>query len=483
MGPKIEIRNLGLVSYASIDLKPLTILVGSNNTGKSHTALTIYALSRALEDLEGRTSFSLTRLFSSPRPMQWLSSQKGVIKKGLEDLQAALPNIFSGESQLSDLSERAQEAIRELSNSLEESFREDVKNQMLRCFGSTLQDLGRRTENLQGQDFEIALLDQTTGLTWKFRSRNDELIKTGWELDFSKADFKPNPNRYPSSELMARDVDFFAWQYINDYLRYLMKGYARAGSHYLPATRSGILQGHKTMASMIVGQASRAWIEPLEVPKLHGVTTDLIQALLLLDDHQRTDRDLRRIVEFLESQITEGTVGIDSRMQYPEIFFENELGRFDFHKVSSMISEMAPLVLFLKYLVRKNHLLIFEEPESHLDPSNQRNVARAIAMLVNAGVQVMVTTHSDILLNQINNLVQVGKITPRQRRYLGYRATEVLHADDIAVYLFKSEAGGTNVEPIDIDSDSGISTESSDKIHQELYEEALKLEHRYVDRR
>ena len=95
----------------------------------------------------------------------------------------------------------------------------------------------------------------------------------------------------------------------------------------------------------------------------------------------------------------------------------------------------------------------------------------------------MVTTHSDILLNQINNLVQVGKITPRQRRYLGYRATEVLHADDIAVYLFKSEAGGTNVEPIDIDSDSGISTESSDKIHQELYEEALKLEHRYVDRR
>ena len=90
----------------------------------------------------------------------------------------------------------------------------------------------------------------------------------------------------------------------------------------------------------------------------------------------------------MESDVVDGTVDIERQLEYPDISYTNEAGSFQLHQVSSMVSEVAPLVLFLRYLVRPGHFFIFEEPESHLDPANQRRVARAIAMMVNAGVRV-----------------------------------------------------------------------------------------------
>ena len=64
-----------------------------------------------------------------------------------------------------------------------------------------------------------------------------------------------------------------------------------------------------------------------------------------------------------------------------------------------MVSELAPLILFLKYLVRPGDLLILEEPESHLHPAAQRRLARGIVRLVNAGVKVLITTHSETFVS------------------------------------------------------------------------------------
>ena len=44
-----------------------------------------------------------------------------------------------------------------------------------------------------------------------------------------------------------------------------------------------------------------------------------------------------------------------------------------------MVSELAPLLLFLKYHApAPGDLLILEEPESHLHPAAQRQLARGI---------------------------------------------------------------------------------------------------------
>ena len=216
----------------------------------------------------------------------------------------------------------------------------------------------------------------------------------------------------------------------------------------------------------------------MEVERLPGVITDLIQALLLLEDSRPLSPKMAGIIESLESNVVEGTVDIERQLEYPDISYTTKAGEFRLHQVSSMVSEIAPLVLFLKYLVKPGHFFIFEEPESHLDPANQRRLARAIAMMVNAGVRVLVTTHSDLFLNQINNLMQASQLPSRKRRGMGYKATEALSPSDVGAYVFQPSQDGTEVSLLPADSDQGISTESFDTVHRALYDEAIKMEHR-----
>ena len=215
----------------------------------------------------------------------------------------------------------------------------------------------------------------------------------------------------------------------------------------------------------------------MEDERVPGIITDLVQALLVLEHGRPAPGKMKTIVEYLETNVIAGSVRIRKQLEYPEIRYQNEVGEFPLQQVSSTCSEVAPMVLYLKYLVRAGHLFIIEEPESHLDPANQRLLARAIAMLVNAGVRVLVTTHSDIFLNQINNLMKVSSLESRRRLRMGYKATEVLSPSDVSAYLFQPRADGTQVERLPVDSEYGISTESFDAVHRALYDESIEMEH------
>ena len=41
---EVEVSNFGPIARANVDLRPLTVLVGPSNTGKSYFAILIYAL-------------------------------------------------------------------------------------------------------------------------------------------------------------------------------------------------------------------------------------------------------------------------------------------------------------------------------------------------------------------------------------------------------------------------------------------------------
>ena len=99
-------------------------------------------------------------------------------------------------------------------------------------------------------------------------------------------------------------------------------------------------------------------------------------------------------------------------------------------------------------------------------------------MLVNSGVRVLVTTHSDIFLNQINNLMQTSNLHSRRRLRMGYKATEVLKPSEVSAYVFQANRVGTHVHQLTIDAEYGIATESFDTVHRSLYNESIQMEHR-----
>ena len=476
MPPNVSIRNLGPIAEADVDLKPLTIFVGPNNSGKSYVALTIYSLNRSIGDSDphfgrpGRRGFGLFR-GRRERSAEELNAVGAVLKNnrdGLKDLFSENTNPRAIPSELHDL-------VRQESNGWSGQLSHSVDYELRRCFGVTLDDLGRRNRKTERGEFEIYLNDDFTGFRWDIRCQNDELVTTNWEPDVSQGRVRLDPARWHIN--LLDEPELFFQVLMGEYSAHLMNGYS-ATTHYLPASRSGILLGHKTLASLIVRSASRAWIEPMDVPRLPGVITDLIEALLLLGQEDARQPRFPQIVEFLESSVTQGRIDIDNQLEYPEITYDNEGGTFKLHQVSSMVSETAPLLLFLKFLIGPGHLFIVEEPESHLDPANQRHLAKAIARMVNAGVKVLVTTHSDIFLNQINNLMKISGIPTDQLRKRGYEEEDVLAPERVGAYLFHPNVqSGTRVEPLTVDPAYGISTESFDSVHRALYDEAIELEH------
>ena len=190
-------------------------------------------------------------------------------------------------------------------------------------------------------------------------------------------------------------------------------------------------------------------------------------------------------VDFLETHVLRGKIDIerDREVTYPEISYapvsgQPDTGKFPFHKTSSMVSELAPVILFLKYLVRPGDLVILEEPESHLHPASQRQMARGIARLVNAGVKVIITTHSDYFMGQVNNLLKLSRASKRKRSNEGYDAVDCLKPEDVSAYHFRldDKSGGSRVEELPIVPDFGIDEQEFAAVSEALYEETVSLQ-------
>lgn len=143
---------------------------------------------------------------------------------------------------------------------------------------------------------------------------------------------------------------------------------------------------------------------------------------------------------------------------------------------SSMVSELAPVVLCLQQTVREGDVLIIEEPESHLHPAIQTEFAKVLARIVKAGVRVIITTHSDWFLEQIGNLMRISDLPEQQRGEIpGIDNSDgLLDSKDVGAWLFKPSqhvTQGSKVEEIELDRESGRFEVDYDAVREELYDQ------------
>lgn len=140
-----------------------------------------------------------------------------------------------------------------------------------------------------------------------------------------------------------------------------------------------------------------------------------------------------------------------------------------------MVSELAPVVLYLRYLLSPGDLLIIEEPEAHLHPASQVAFARCLVRLVNRGLRICLTTHSEFFLQQINNAIMASALTADQTAGLGV-STDRLGSEKVAAYFFDPGPTGTIVRRLSIDPKAGIPEASFDAVTEQLYNETISLD-------
>ena len=140
-------------------------------------------------------------------------------------------------------------------------------------------------------------------------------------------------------------------------------------------------------------------------------------------------------------------------------------------EVSSSVRALFSLDMYIRNLAERGDLLVIDEPEMNLHPNKQRKFARLIAKLVNAGVKVFLTTHSDYILREFNLLLQLNgkrKGLETIREKAGYAKSELLDASCINAYVAKSVDGGVVFENAKISQDRGIAIDAIDSVINEM---------------
>lgn len=156
--------------------------------------------------------------------------------------------------------------------------------------------------------------------------------------------------------------------------------------------------------------------------------------------------------------------------------------RLTMDQSSSAVRSLLDMGFYLRCIAHKGDLLMVDEPELNLHPANQRRIARLFARLVNLGIKVFITTHSDYIVKELNTLIMLNHDELHLKRIAkenGYRNDELIGSDQVKVYIAQEdliplEEGQKRrrrrhtLVPADIDPKFGIEAPSFDETIDEM---------------
>ena len=206
---------------------------------------------------------------------------------------------------------------------------------------------------------------------------------------------------------------------------------------YFPTARTGFLLTYKELTRNALHE--RFSIGENAKNLLTKPTTDFLMSLSSIEvDHHY--RRCPEILSFIEQHIISGHVlasdyPVDIKYQPAET-----KESLPMYVASSVVTEAVPLLLFLKHRSLLGAIMI-EEPEISLHPQLQWEMARVLIRLMNKGMPVIVTTHSDIILQHINNMIKAEQMHQKDRFFkeTGYEKEDLLSKGQVAVYQFEEQ--------------------------------------------
>ena len=467
MDAYIKVKNFGPIEKAEIDLRPLTVFVGESNTGKTYLAALIYALHKHFEGVPqlpwAASTASYFTLDYRSRDRYPQSQQKVLEQEMLEILEKL--NASGRPFKFSDLPQKMCDML-EYRLTDQENFPDELK----RCFDfENVSKLIRFAGN-RSNEMKVALSvrdgDQTC---WNFETRvagsADPTITGHINPDMILLDAK-------------RETEFHEISDVERLFRTLhARRWRRSDSYYLPAARSGIMQSLGVIKLSLIKRTTRIDLDRLETSTFSGMIADFLEWVISYTEIGTSSSSIRRVAEQLETELLEGRIEVkrSTPEAYSEFLYRPDQGKetLRMSHASAMVSELTPLVYLLQGIIGPGDLIIIEEPESHLHPGAQTKIAQTLVRLVRAGVRVLITTHSNYLLQQIGNLIREGEL-----QKLGESTSES------AGYLKKEEVGAWQfyknepVTELPFDLVEGIEPEDHLDIAEDLYNESAGLQNR-----
>ena len=246
--------------------------------------------------------------------------------------------------------------------------------------------------------------------------------------------------------------------------------------YYFPASRSGYTLALEAIYAGMFSNSVRGRRNP---SRLTEPTIDFIEEFYNIKTKENYSKsigsfDTKGLINFLQTNIIKGKIVEDvNEFNYSNYYLEVEDKKIDLHLASSATLEILPFIVFLKNTLDiSKTFFVIEEPEAHLHPKAQIQMAKFIVMLSNTGAKVLVTTHSDYILNEINNCIKLYSLE-KENEF-------AISKDDVSAYLFKNEKNETTVNALEIDK-FGIANDNFDEVLEELLDMSNDLNERIID--
>lgn len=495
----LAVTDFGPITAANIELRPLTVFVGPSNTGKSYLAALIYALHRFFAGNTQQDSWDLGSSIS-------LGS---VLRQGGAELmsEAALLEAFNLATEVTErvkAENPAPVAIpEEVRTWVRSVFAGDDGRLALtirRCFG--MDDLGALIRKGGKRSAQVSL--RRAGLADASPMEHTlSLRKEGARLTMAVPDAAPLPTGSGNSraEWVLRVIAQIGLAHdraesgtsvlrvfgvLDSFLTPYLAGPLSVPAYYLPADRTGVMHAHSVVVNAVTEAAALTGLRPApERPLLSGVMADFLKQLMTIGQ----DRVRRDATQDLGGRIEETVLGGAVRIgksaagNAPRFLYRPSGWKEDLPLLSSssMVSDLAPLVLYLRHVVGPGEVLILEEPESHLHPEAQSALAREIVRLVAGGLRVLVTTHSDWMLHQFANQVRLSGLEAERRE--GLDKTPELRPDQFGAWLFRptKRPRGSVVKEIPFDPDRGGFETGYGDVADALYRDWAEIGNRIAE--
>ena len=452
MSMKIRLKNLGILKYAEFSLGDLTLICGKNNTGKTYTAYALYCFLnawRSLIDFEVR-DIQVIRLLKD-----------GGIKIGLAEYAERANRL------LAMACKRYAEKLDAAFAAYEGRFR---NSEFYVEIGAI---------NIYDSEFkgEIGIVPERLVIYSKERDSEELAVALGVEGDRGR-EIDPSFVKSVMNFIISNTI--FSGSFPMPFISSVERTGVAIFQRELNLTRNRLLEAigradQEIDPRELISEAYQSYPVPIEE------NVDFMRQLENVAKRQSfIAREHPEVLEAFADIIGgEYTITQDGRLYY----IPKGTGlKLTMVESSSAVRSLADIGFYLSHVARKGDLLMVDEPELNLHPANQRRIARLFARLVNLGVKVFITTHSDYIVKELNTLIMLNHDKPHLTRIAeenDYQQSELIRSDQVKVYMTqeglvpleegqKRRRKGLKLVEADVDPVLGIEAPSFDETIDEM---------------
>lgn len=466
----ITIENFGAIKHFQFDTeKDLYLIFGKNSVGKSYAISLVYLILKNILELKGHRmmSYDVPYLFG---------------KEFDTDIKELEQKVEKNNDKTIDISSYVEKhlilyldnfLIRRLNDSLINTFNElaNVQNK----FTTEKLKITLEWHNINlNMDLNISL-----GLK-KNSNQNEEFVVTTCSLnkEFILKKIKTCRNLkqaekqiilyYPDDKKEHFERNYFALigKFISGFFDELQ---VINNVYYLPASRSGLYQALSAFGQIMAELVkNRRFISRrIELPAISEPVADYFLHLSNINPSRKLHNEFIGYVNEIEKEILQGVVEFDSKSKRLLFTLNDTSLKLDLSATSSMVSEISPIVSYLKFILpnqrgskkEQKPLVFIEEPEAHLHPETQvKLIAVFVRLAKDNKIKLVITSHSNYIFNKSSNLVMDNKIDKEK----------------FSAVLFEPTPEGSVAKILETD-EYGIEDENFIDTAESIYEEKIDL--------